>query len=184
MRPSNPALDRGNGEDRSLRVLPALLAAIAISMGLAGPAEAGKSRHSHTSGFFAVPGATRIPGFEHSTFSHRRHGSGARFDKRTRPFFRSDPFIGTIVPPLRGTIVPSFEIGRPFHHDRFFGRGFDGFFSGGVDGRRQTIVIVQPVLVPMGQPAARKRPIKPQVVELGTSSEATGVLVFTPTVNE
>jgi hypothetical protein len=167
-----------------MRALSALLAAIAISVSLAAPAEAGKSRNSHTSGSFAVPGAMRNPGFGHTTFSHRHHGSGSAFHQRARPLFRSDPFIGTIVPPLRGTIVPPFQIGRPFHHDRIFSHGFDGFFFGGVDGRRRTIVIIQPVPVPMGQPGATKRPIKPQIVELGTSSDSTGVQVFTPSMSE
>jgi hypothetical protein len=167
-----------------LRALWALLTAIAISVSLSAPAEAGKSRTSHTSGFVALPGATGIPGFGHSTFSHRRHGSGSGVHQRTRPFFRSDPSIGTIVPPLRGTIVPPFQIGRPLRHDRLLSHRFDGFFFGGGDGRRQTIVIIQPVPVPVAQPGATKKRIKPQIVELGTSSESAGVQVFTPSMSE
>jgi hypothetical protein len=97
-----------------MRALFSVVAAVGILASLVAPAEAGKSRSAHGNFVFA-PGATFGSG--PSAFSHLRHGSGMDFRHRPRVLFHSDRFVGTIVPPLSGTIVPPFKIGRPFHRD-------------------------------------------------------------------
>ena len=157
------------------------LAAFAILVGLSAPVQADKSRSLHGGGFFAAPGATRILGFSRPSLSHHKHGSGMAFHHRQRSFSRSDSFAGAIVPPLRGTIVPPFQIGRSFHGDRFFRHRFDGFFFGGSGGSRQTIIILERIPMLMADPAARRTPVKPQIVELQPSERsAAGVQIFTP----
>jgi hypothetical protein len=162
-----------------MRALFGFVAAVAI-LTMSVPAEAGKSRSLHADGFFAALGATRPFGSGHPTFWHHRHGSGMAFHHRPRRFFRSDPFVGTIVPPLKGIIVPPFQIGRQFHRDRFLSHRFDGFSFGGVGGGGQTIIILQPVPVPVDAPVATRPRVKAQIIELEASPGSTGVQVFTP----
>jgi hypothetical protein len=157
------------------------LAAFAILVGLSAPVQAGEPRTLHGGGFFAMEGATRIFGSAHPSVSHHKHGSGMVFHHRQRRFSRSDSFTGAIVPPLRGTIVPPFQIGRSFHRDRFFRHRFDGFFFGGSGESRQTIIILERIPMPIADPAARRTPVKPQIVELQPSERsAAEVQIFTP----
>jgi hypothetical protein len=164
-----------------MRAISGVLAAFAILVSLSASAEAGKSRSVHGGSFFAVPGATRTFGSGHPSFSHRKHGSSMAFHHRPGRISRSDPFGSTIVPPLRGTIVPPFQIGRPFHRDRIFRHRFDGFFFGGSGGSRRTIIILQPIPVPIADSAVRETPVKPQIIDVQPSQRSSaGVQVFTP----
>lgn len=164
-----------------MRAISGVLAAFAVLVSLSASVEAGKSRSVKEGSFFAAPGAARTFGSGQPSFAQRRHGSGMVFHHRPRRFSRSDPFAGTIVPPFRGTIVPPFQIGRPFHRDRFFRHRFDNFFFGGSGGSRQTIIILQPIPVPIADPAVRETPVKPQIVDLQSSQQSSGsVQVFTP----
>ena len=163
-----------------MRALFGLVVVVAILTSLSGPAEAGKSRSLHAGGFFKAPGATHPFGSGPPTFSHHRHGSGMAFHHRSRRSTRSDPFVGTIVPPLKGTIVPPFQIGRPLHRDHSFSHRFDGFFFGGVGRGRQTIIILHLVPIPVERPVATRPRVKAQIIELEASSGSTGVQVFTP----
>lgn len=163
-----------------MRALFGFVVVVALLTSLSDPAEAEKSRSFRAGGFFAAPGATRPFGSGPPTFSHHRHGSGMAFHHRSHRSSGSHPFVGTIVPPLKGTIVPPFQIGRQLHRDRSFSHRFDGFFFGGVGGERQTIIILQPVPIPIERPVARRPQVRAQIVELEPSPESTGVKVFTP----
>jgi hypothetical protein len=158
------------------------LAAFAILVGQSAPVQADKSRTLHGGSFFTAPGAARIFESAHPSVSHHKHGSGMVFHHRQRRFSRSESFTGAIVPPLSGTIVPPFQIGRSFPRDRFFRHRFDGFFFGGSGGSRQTIIILERIpVVPIADPAGGSAPVKPQIVELQPSERsAAEVQVFTP----
>ena len=167
-----------------MRALSVVLVAIALSVSSAGSAHAGKSRSAHEGGgSFAVSGATRTFGSGQFGFSHHRHGSGVTFHHRKRLRFRSDSSFGTIVPALRGTIVPPFQIGRPFGRDRFFTHPTGGFVLGG-GGVGQTIIIVQPVPVPVANPSSATRRVTPQIVEIARPTAKAEVQVFTPSAGE
>jgi hypothetical protein len=80
--------------------------------------------------------------------------------------------------------VPPFQIGRPFHRDRAFSHRFDGLFFGGVGGGRQTIVILQPVPLPVEAPVATTTRVKPQIVELQPSPRSAQVQIFSPSTTQ
>ena len=87
------------------------------------------------------------------------------------------PFTG-------GPIVPPFQIGRSFGHERFFDHRHHAgsFFWSGSVGRSQTVIILQQFAVPAALPQPSAPPVKPQIVEIQPSPETDAVVIFSPSM--
>ncbi len=162
-----------------MRTLCGVIATIMVLACLAAPAEAGRSGAANQTPFFASS-VKRMIGSGHHFSSNGSHGLRTVFRHRRTTFFNPGP-----VPPFTGTIVPPFEIGSPINRrDRFSrkGRRFDSIFITGFidEPRREPIIILERIVVPVAVPLAATPPVKAQIVELQPSPEAGTVQIFSP----